>query len=322
LLLRRFAPYAIAVVAIAMVLRRYPPGEIARELQRGDALPLIPLAAVMVITSIFLVGSADWLVMRGCSSEPSYGRALRGKAGAAVLNVVAYSAHIGGYGLWIARVSGMRATLAGGVVLYILASELAAICILVTMSVASAEVAVGPILRYGAPIVGGVLVLLMLIAPFGVVPLARLPRVFRPWRLISQGRALLQLATRVVHLGSLTLYAWAGANLFGLPVPLGAMFIYFPIVLLVGSLPVNVAGFGAVQGAWLLLVPWATGGGEQVLAFSLLWQLLAAAGIVLRGLPFVRRVVAEIDEGKSRRLVEAAADGSDAEVGVPLGRGG
>jgi hypothetical protein len=53
---------------------------------------------------------------------------------------------------------------------------------------------------------------------------------------------------------------------------------------------------GAVQGVWLLAFePWAPG--EKILAFQFLWQLMVGGSIVLRGLPFVRRVVAEIDEG-------------------------
>jgi len=66
-----------------------------------------------------------------------------------------------------------------------------------------------------------------------------------------------------------------------------------------GSMPVNVAGIGAVQGAWLLLVPWAQGG-EQILAFAVLWQRVVGAGMVLRGLPFVRQVASEIERGPGR----------------------
>jgi hypothetical protein len=78
-------------------------------------------------------------------------------------------------------------------------------------------------------------------------------------------------------------------------VPLRVMGLYMPIILLVGSLPFSVAGLGAAQAAWLLLLPWASG--PRILAFQMLWQLFTGAGILLRGLPFLRRVVAEIAKG-------------------------
>jgi hypothetical protein len=39
--------------------------------------------------------------------------------------------------------------------------------------------------------------------------------------------------------------------------------------------------------------------GERIVAFQFLWQLAFGMGVVVRGLPFVRRVIAEIDEGRA-----------------------
>ena len=78
-----------------------------------------------------------------------------------------------------------------------------------------------------------------------------------------------------------------------------------PIILLVGSLPFSVAGFGAAQAAWLLLLPWASG--AQILAFQTLWQLFGGAGLLLRGLPFIRTVIADINAGQSGLESESAA---------------
>ena len=85
-----------------------------------------------------------------------------------------------------------------------------------------------------------------------------------------------------------TLGAWA----FGLQIPLWAMALYGPLILLASALPLNVAGFGVAQGAWLLLLDFAPG--EQLLAFSALWNLALAIAVVLRGLPFLRGVVDEV----------------------------
>ncbi len=89
------------------------------------------------------------------------------------------------------------------------------------------------------------------------------------------------------------LATWGATRAFGLEVPLLVMAVHVPIITLVGALPVNVGGFGAVTAVWLLLTPWAPG--EQLLAFQFLWNLMVAAAVVLRGLPFIRGVVREVD---------------------------
>jgi hypothetical protein len=60
-------------------------------------------------------------------------------------------------------------------------------------------------------------------------------------------------------------------------------------------LPINVAGLGAAQAAWLLFLPWATG--PQLLAFQVLWNLFSGLGILARGVPFLRGVLRQIEDG-------------------------
>ncbi len=74
--------------------------------------------------------------------------------------------------------------------------------------------------------------------------------------------------------------------------------VHTPIILFVGAMPLNVGGFGAVTAVWLLMTRWAPG--EQLLAFQFLWNLMLAGAIVLRGLPFVRGVVREVDAVATR----------------------
>ena len=47
-----------------------------------------------------------------------------------------------------------------------------------------------------------------------------------------------------------------------------------------------------------MFTPWADSG-EQLLAFSLLWQLLCLIAVAARGLPFVGTVFSEIARGKA-----------------------
>ncbi|MCC6215622.1 MAG: hypothetical protein IT376_12225 [Polyangiaceae bacterium] len=295
-LVKRGAPYLVAGAALGTILWQHPPGEIAREVGKGAALAVVPIPLAMVALTLFTVSAADWLVIRASTGPIPYLDVLRAKAGVTILNIVHYAAGQGGYGVWIARRTGVGVGLASGTTLYIVASELTAVCTLASGAIWLGDVESAGALRVIAPAVAGALLLLALtgpLEPFGKHRLTFLA----PWRRVRPASMLAQTALRVAQISTSVVGAWWAARAFGMPVPLGVMFTYMPVVLVVASLPVNVAGFGAVQGAWLLLSPWATSG-EQVLAFSLVFQLSVAVALVLRGLPFVRRLVREIERGR------------------------
>jgi len=100
----------------------------------------------------------------------------------------------------------------------------------------------------------------------------------RPWAAVRPRAYAVSLLARIAVIAVYTAACWAAANGFGLALPFAAVCAYMPIILLVGALPVNVAGFGAVQVAWLVFDAWAPG--EQILAFQFLWRLATAAGLI------------------------------------------
>ena len=152
---------------------------------------------------------------------------------------------------------------------------------------------VSPALRTIATAIFAGQVLLILVGPYTNV--SRMVRVFEPWHRVPRLWGLSQICGRAVNIAAITAFTWGAARAFGIDVPARAMGMYMPIILLVSSLPFSVAGFGAAQAAWLLLLPWATG--QKILAFHALWQVYSGIALLLRGLPFVRRVVSEIDAG-------------------------
>jgi hypothetical protein len=294
--LRRIAPWVIATGVLVFVLREHSPARILEEMGHGNSLPLIPLALVLIFANLVLICLADRIVIGPHVEGMRYVDLLRGKAAAALLGMVGYAAGHGGYAVWIARRNRTGAPVAGGLLLYIMASELTAVALVASLSSLLAD-DVPDVIRIGAPATASVLIFLMLIAPFNL--LGDTSRVLKPWRM-PRRYALAQVAVRTVQLCGVALATWLAMLAFGLEVPLWAVVAYLPIVLVVGSLPVNVAGFGAVNGAWLLFTPeHATG--PEILAFQFLWQVACGAAIGLRGLPFIRRFVVEIDEGQPLR---------------------
>ncbi len=292
---RRLAPYGVAALVLAAIFTRYSLRRIAAEIEHGHVLLLVPIALLLLATSLLLVAAADTVVLRRCTGAARYLDVLFGKAGTSLLGAIGYAAGQGGYGLWIARKTGSSIGLASGIVLYIVSSDLISVAIVATVAVyvggAHAPGYVGVV----APAVAIVLVGLKLLGPLRFVRRYRKPVLFEPWQRVDRARGLMQIAVRVLQIYVLVVGTWAGARAFGLAVPLWVMAVYLPIVLVVGSMPVNVAGFGAVQGAWLLMAPWSTG--ERVLAFSLVWQLAIIIAGLARGLPFVKRVIADIAAG-------------------------
>jgi hypothetical protein len=284
----------IAALAIAAVFTRYSPADIAREVGRGETLAVVPYALLLMLVNLAFVSGADAIILRACTGRPGWPAVAVGKAGAAILGAIGYAASHGGYGLWMARKTGSGLGLTSGMVLYIMGSELAAVAIVATASIHLAGADVDGPLRFVAPGLAAVLVALQLLGPTGWLGRGR-ALLLEPWRRVSARQALLQQTVRIAQITWMVSVTWLAARAFGMPIPASVMAAYLPIVLVVGSLPVNVAGFGAVQLAWLRFTPWAPG--EQVLAFSFVWQLMCGAAMIVRGLPFMRRVIAEIDAG-------------------------
>ena len=294
--LSRLAPYLIASLVIAFILRRYSIDDIRAEMARGNSLPLLPIAIATYVGSLVCVSGADRIVLRGLlgASAPSWFAMARGKGATVVLHIVHYALGQGAYATWLGRKTGIGVGRTGGLIAYIIAQELSSVCLFATLVILIGKPAVPSALL---ATVGGIAALLIVLAL--VAPLTRLERItaFESWSRVGQGRAIAQLGVRMLQHTVTTTGTWIAARTFGLDVPLTVMLSYMPIILVVGSLPVNVAGFGAVQGAWLLLTPWAPA--ERILAFSVVWQAMAAVALLLRGLPFLRGVLAEIRAGRS-----------------------
>jgi hypothetical protein len=174
-----------------------------------------------------------------------------------------------------------------------MASDLTAVCGVAGASMWLGGPGASTPLRAVATWVFGVLVALILVGPYG--GWMRLPPFFAPWRTVPRGWSLVQILGRALNIAIIAAFTWAAMRAFGLQVPVGAAATYVPVIALVTSLPINVAGLGAAQAAWLLLLPWASG--PQLLAFQVLWHVASGLGLLARGIPFVRGIAREIEDG-------------------------
>lgn len=280
----RLAPWAIALAMTALVLREHSYREIIDHMREGDALAMIPHALLGPLIYLAVVTFADRFVLRVLQPTISYFDVFRGKGATAGLAAVSYVLGGGAYAVWIAKKTGRNAKEVSAALLFILASDLTAVCTLATVAMFATDTKLPDELRVAAPI----------LACFWPLVIAIGPRKFLlPWPEVPRRDAYLQIAIRCVAVAVSSLAAWTAARSFGLALPFGATAVHMPIILLIQAMPVNVGGFGAVQGLWLLFfAPFV--GGPQILAFQILWQLMLSISMVLRGLPFMPRVTEEI----------------------------
>jgi hypothetical protein len=291
----RVAPYAVTGAVVAAILHRYPAADIARQMAAGHALRMLPLGLALPFVLWLPYATYDRIVFKGAIGPIALRDVVRAKAAIAVLLTLGYWVGGGGYALWLARTTRVGAARAAGAVLYLMASDLIAVCGVAGASMWLGGPGAATPLRTVATWVFGVQVALILVGPYG--GWMRLPRLFEPWRTVPRGWSLLQILGRALNIAIIAGFTWAAMRAFGLEVPVGAAATYVPVIALVTSLPINVAGLGAAQAAWLLLLPWASG--PQLLAFQVLWHVASGLGLLARGVPFVRGIAREIEDGKA-----------------------
>lgn len=293
-----YGPYLLTAVVLAAILRKYPLGEITGAMGRGRPWPLFPIALAFALTHMAVVSAWDTMVLNAVLGGPKYWDVFRVKSGCAVLQSLGYLFNQGAYGTWIARATGTGVRVAVGLIMFTAGSDLAAGAFATTISMMASRIAVGDLLRFGAPMLCASVALLLLgqpREPFTRSTLTEKPGVLRVFRAVPRGRGAMQMVGRILNVSLIIFSVYIAANAFGMKLPLRAALAYVPVIMLVGSLPVNVMGFGAVQGVWLLFTEWVPG--PQILAFQILWNLAVLVANTLRGALFVPRLLREVADG-------------------------
>lgn len=290
--MRRAAPWLIAGLSVAAILVRYPLDRIVGEMQRGNTLAMLPIALAALATIWVTATLSDFVVLPPVVGPMRFVDLMKVKAGVSVLNAVGMAINYGGYALWIQRRFRCRPAAAAGVVLFITLGDLCAVALLASATMLVGGDAIPAEARsrlvIAAPILFAVTLTLLLARP------RRSQRpVLTPWRNIRRAQRLIGLGARCGSISILVVATWIASHAFGLDLPLTAVITFLPILLVIGALPINVAGLGPVQAAWIAL--FATyASAPRILAFQFLWHLMMLGALLLRGAPFLRAVVADV----------------------------
>jgi hypothetical protein len=303
--LRRLAPWVVAGLVLGALLWRYSPRAIAAELAAGAVLALIPWTIAAVIGAILAMAAADWLVFAasfGPNARLRFFDVLRGRAASSVLMTLNYGLSSGGYAVWLARVTGAGAAPTVGAAMYQAVSDLGAVCLIaLPAALLGGELlpaGVGPTATLVAAACVAASAMLLVVLPRIAPPRWRRARLLAAWARVPArvwvASTLLRSTTIAINIAT----TWGAARSFGLAIPGEALAAGLPITYLVGVLPLNVLGLGAVQAAWLAL--FATHAeGAQILAFQFAFQLLSATAVIVRGLPFLPGVMRDLEGARA-----------------------
>lgn len=296
--LRTFGPWLVAALIVFILLRRVRPAEIAAAVRAGHVWRVVPVVAVWAVAQLITASLADWFIVRSILPSVRFRDLAPVKAGVSTVQSIAWVATQGAYAAWIARATGIGIRNAAGVFLAFGLCDWTAGTIVISGALWIAHPQAPRFLYWLAPacFVGLVTFIARLrrrpLDPHGEAGVVRVLRA------IPRRAFFASIAARTATATVVFTTTWAAARGFGMPIPFAVVAAYVPLLLAIGSLPISVGGFGAVQGAWLVFTPWAPA--SQVLAFQFIWNLLQTAGQVCRGLPFVRRVVLGVTTGAAR----------------------
>jgi uncharacterized membrane protein YbhN (UPF0104 family) len=229
---------------------------------------------------------------------PSYYDVWSGKVGTAVLNSIGFALGSGGYVVWIARATGVG--IGGALALRTIAivADLAALAVVTLIAILIVQATLPTAVTVGTIVAFGVAAIVALALRFSLVPRRLVPSAhFEKFVATAAAVPLATWGTQVLGRAvsmclSIATTAFA-AIAFGLHLPVAIMCALVPVSMFVKVMPVNIAGFGAAQAAFVaVFAPYESA--AKLLAFNILWQLAANVFYVLRGLPFVNRAASQI----------------------------
>lgn len=259
--LKRALPWVVSLGLVAWLVATTDLDAVWAAIRAVPMVPLLAATVGAVVVSYLYDALCLTLVLRRFNAPVRYGEILPLKGASYFLNIVNYNAAAGGMALHLRRTRGVGFLEAASSFLFLNVADVVALCVLVTVGllatgdVVSAEARAG--LWTTVAVIGAALAGTWVYwnAGFDFLVLGRL----RSWRIFhafARARVADYGWLAALRLGLLLQYIllmWAYLWLFDIRVPLTVMFALHPIVILIWTVPVSIAGLGTVQLALRLL---------------------------------------------------------------------
>ena len=229
--------------------------------QIGAAIRQAPLVAIAAVAVVSVVASYLWdsfcltLLFRRFNAPVGFGEVAPMKGASYFLNVVNYGVAMGGMALYLRRTRRVPFLEGASTLLFLNAVDVLALAVLVGLGLASGGAHLTGETREGLTI--AVAVIAFVIAGswvywngrfdffvFGRLRRLRIFHAFARARLVDWGWLV---GVRLGLVGIYVLTMWFFLQLFAIRVPLVAMLALHPIVMLVWTVPISIAGIGTTQ---------------------------------------------------------------------------
>lgn len=286
----KLLPYAIAALALFWVFRSVKLEALQKAFADAPLLLFVGVSAIMLLLNC----AADTFAMRTVFrwfdvTVPFFDLyVVRGSTYLlAVINYHVGQAAIVGYLYRARRVPLYRAT---GVILFIIGVNVGTLFLLASAGAARAtgDLAWMRWIPVGFGFGGVFYAILLKVKPAFLVKRT----LFGPLFEMGIRGHLRGVLVRLPHVGVLLVWHWLSLRMFKVQIPPGDALLYLPALFAVGSLPINVNGFGAAQSvAIAFFSPYVTEGDPKsaVLAYSLATTTVALVLQLLLGLLCLRR---------------------------------
>jgi uncharacterized membrane protein YbhN (UPF0104 family) len=296
--LRKLAPWLVAAGMLAWLFKIVPLDKLE------TALGKAPLGAFLALTVAYLAGTlaadsfATWATFRSALRDVPlrFADTFELRAASYILAIVHYGAGQGGLGYFLYKRHGVALPRVAGAVMLVMGVNV----VVVALSALLGIVVGGP---PEAQAIRWIVIALACGFPAYLAVILARPAFLTRIKLIKplfeagvRGH-LVAAAARVPHIGWLITCNYVAMQMFQVDIPIGKAIALFPIVFVVGVLPISPSGLGTAQAAAVaLFAPFARGDTLQdqeaaVLACSLALQFVCLILQAAVGLVFLRRVM-------------------------------
>jgi hypothetical protein len=283
--LRRLAVWLVGITIVVVVMIRIPFAAFRDAITHGPHLTLAAVDFAVTFAVLCTDALATQWSLRATAVHWTFAQSMLVRGSTYLLAVLNYAVGQAGLGYYLHR-SGVTASRAVGVTLFLTGTTFAALLVLTTGSWASYQ----PSGTMWWTLVGGcgafaVYLAVIALRPRFVADRAPLAPLFDA----KVSGHLLAVAARLPHVAMLTMSFWIAMRAWGLAMPFGVAASVMPGVVIATVLPISPAGLGTAQAALVFLcadfAPGATADARQanILAFSLVHFVYGVLGQVVLG---------------------------------------
>ncbi len=344
--LKRAAPWLISLAIVAWLFSSVDLDAVADAVAKADLAALFGWILTFTVLVFFCDAGTLWMLLRRFLGPLSYRDALSMKGVSYFLNAITYSAAAGGIAWFAHRRQRVPFLQALSTLVWLNFVDIIGLLLLMTGGVLlgghhlpAGMLSKTPwVLAGGWAIVVGALLYWELGWDFLVLGRLRDWRIWRAFRDARAGDYLAMVGVRTAFVSLYVFMAWVCLPTFDVPIELGAMFVYVPILTFVQIIPATVSGLGAGQAVMILLyarhvpahIPDADaqilafttviGPGTALLRLVLGWLVMARiSGDLIPGQEELEAAYSEAEGTGSESSGEAS--GSDASGGSGEGEG-